>query len=91
MDRTTHVRFRQSNVQLLITDLQIGYAFAKLAQETKNESNRRLNRLNAREAYEFAKNNAAKVAPDQREAEEIRAGLEQLKAALKLLGETNLE
>lgn len=78
-------------MEFLITELQLGQTFAARALGTKSERARLRNRLNARKAYEVARRKTMKVVPDKSEAQKIRTGLEQLKADLKLLGETNLK
>ncbi len=89
--RSFDLTIRRSNyvrLSFLMTELDVGITFAKIALESGNEDTRTRNRRNARKAYDTALHFLPKIRETQAEDKQINGKLATLKTFLQSLGET---
>ncbi len=73
---------------LLITELDTGLLFARLALDSVDETKRNRNRMNARKAYDTFLHLRHLASPDPDQVCQLEAKLLELKECLVLLGES---
>ena len=74
-------------MEFLRTELQTGLTLSKIALEAADQDKIDRNRANARKAYDTLMHFMSKATLKAEDADEIRAGLAQLKSELQQLGE----